>query len=65
MTKFIPFITLLAFVSLFAACSAEKCYECTALGVTSTVCEGDYASATEFEAFVDVLRTSGSTCTVK
>jgi hypothetical protein len=65
MQKFFSYLLpLFVVVSLLASCTAEKCYECTGTGA-GTYCEGDYANATEFEAYVDVIQAAGATCTVK
>ncbi len=58
--------SLLTALSLFIGCTDEKCYVCTISGgVSATHCEGDFASATELEVYIEVLEASGASCNVQ
>lgn len=65
MKKIVSFVAFLGFTALFIGCTSEKCYVCTTGAASNTHCEGDFASLTELEAYIDVLEAGGSTCTVQ
>lgn len=65
MRKMFFIVALIAFVNLIAGCTDEKCYVCTIAAASTTHCESDFANATEFEAYIEVIESGGATCTVQ